>query len=81
MKYAGALRRVLNDGVSNLGLLSAEHLRTLRRAAHLICGVSDYDAYVAHQRAAHPDAPCLDYAAFFRQRQEARYGRGAVRCC
>ena len=47
-------------------------------------GVPDYDAYVQHMRLTHPDLPVMSYEAFFRERQEARYG-GADgrpgRCC
>ncbi|MBL8642796.1 MAG: YbdD/YjiX family protein [Rhodospirillaceae bacterium] len=49
--------------------------------ARLMVGVPDYDAYVNHMRVRHPDEKPLDYAAFFRARQEARYGDGMTRCC
>ncbi|RYD74825.1 MAG: putative selenoprotein, partial [Verrucomicrobiaceae bacterium] len=33
-------------------------------------------------RKAHPETPPMDYATFFRNRQDARYGsRGGGRCC
>ena len=44
-------------------------------------GLPDYDAYVNHMRATHPDAPVMSYEAFFRERQNARYGAGAGKCC
>ncbi|MBL8628667.1 MAG: YbdD/YjiX family protein [Rhodospirillaceae bacterium] len=49
--------------------------------ARLMVGVPDYDAYVNHMRARHPDETPMDYTSFFRARQEARYGAGATRCC
>lgn len=57
--------------------------RGLVQAARLCCGVPDYDAYVRHLRDKHPERPVPDYATFFRQRQEARYGGrgGGFRCC
>lgn len=55
--------------------------RRLVQSARLACGVPDYDAYIAHMRETHPDAPVMDYAAFFRERMQARYGRGRSRCC
>ncbi|MFO1105492.1 MAG: CstA-like transporter-associated (seleno)protein [Amaricoccus sp.] len=61
--------------------------RRLREGARLMIGVPDYDAYVAHRRAAHPGEPVMTYAEFFRERQAARYGEGAAgsargfRCC
>lgn len=51
------------------------------RTARLAIGLPDYEAYVAHLRRAHPDREPMDRAAFFRERMEARYGRGRSRCC
>ena len=51
------------------------------RGARLAIGLPDYDAYVAHLRARHPDRAPMDRAAFFRERTAARYGRGRSRCC
>lgn len=56
----------------------------MRRAARLMVGVPDYDAYVAHRRANHPDEPFMTYEEFFRDCQERRYGGkdGRMgRCC
>jgi len=54
----------------------------LRRTAMLACGIPDYDGYLAHMRASHPDEPPLPYGEFFRQRQAVRYGRdGRAPCC
>lgn len=50
-------------------------------AARIAVGVPDYARYVAHMRTAHPDRVPPEYAAFFRERQAARYGRSATRCC
>ena len=75
------LSSLWRQSVSRLVLESAGGFRAVRRTAHLMCGVADYDTYVAHRRARHPGAPVLDYAAFVRQQQEARYGRGRARCC
>jgi len=55
----------------------------LGQTARLMVGVPNYNTYVAHQRREHPDQPVMAYEAFFRERQEARYGgNGRVgRCC
>jgi uncharacterized short protein YbdD (DUF466 family) len=45
------------------------------------CGVPSYEAYVAHLRMHHPDRAVPSRAAFFRERQVARYRRGSSRCC
>lgn len=58
--------------------------RQFRRTARLMIGVPDYDAYVAHRQARHPDEPVMSYAEFFRERQDSRYGAkgGKIsRCC
>ncbi|HVE07426.1 MAG TPA: YbdD/YjiX family protein [Paraburkholderia sp.] len=55
--------------------------RYLGQALRLMVGVPDYETYVAHMRATHPDQPVMSYEAFFRERQNARYGAGAGKCC
>jgi uncharacterized short protein YbdD (DUF466 family) len=43
---------------------------------------ADYDTYVAHIKALHPDTEVMSRDAFFRERQAARYGaNGSLRCC
>ncbi len=51
------------------------------QAARLSCGVPDYDVYVRHLRQHHPERAVPSYAAFFRERQDARYKGGGGRCC
>jgi uncharacterized short protein YbdD (DUF466 family) len=54
------------------------------KTARLMVGVPDYDAYVAHRRAAHPNEKVMTYEEFFRERQSNRYGEGGgkiSRCC
>jgi uncharacterized short protein YbdD (DUF466 family) len=53
------------------------------RTARLMIGVPDYETYVAHHRANHPDQPIMTYVEFFRERQQARYavGKGRFRGC
>lgn len=57
-------------------------LATVAAAGRLMVGQSSYRAYRDHMAAHHPDAPVMDERAFFRSRQQARYGgRGGGRCC
>ena len=35
------------------------------RAARLMVGVPDYETYVAHRRAEHPDEPIMTYEEFY----------------
>ena len=56
----------------------------LERAACVvrrIVGVPDYEAYAAHMRAHHADAPLLSREDFARQRLRDRYDRPGSRCC
>lgn len=55
--------------------------RLLVQMGRLIVGVPDYDLYLAHMRRTHRDTAPMDREAFFANRIEARYGRGASRCC
>lgn len=54
----------------------------LRQTARLMVGLPDYDAYLRHMTQHHPDRSPMDRVAFFRERQEARYGgKNGGRCC
>ncbi|SDY25506.1 YbdD/YjiX family protein [Nitrosomonas sp. Nm33] len=53
----------------------------LGQSMRLMIGVPEYDVYVAHMKEAHPDKAIMSYEAFFRERQEARYGGKISRCC
>lgn len=57
--------------------------RYLAQSLRLMVGLPDYGAYVRHMQATHPDQAPMSYEAFFRERQDARYGaRGRLgRCC
>ena len=55
--------------------------RRIGQAARLACGLPDYDTYRAHLREHHPDRVPMDREQFFRDRLQARYRRGASRCC
>jgi uncharacterized short protein YbdD (DUF466 family) len=51
------------------------------RTARLLIGVPDYDTYVAHMRARHPERAVMSYEEFFEERMRARYRGGGGRCC
>lgn len=57
--------------------------RYLAQSLRLMVGLPDYDAYLTHMEATHPDKPAMSYEEFFRDRQDARYGgNGRIsRCC
>ncbi len=57
-------------------------LRTLQEAARMMIGLPDYDRYCAHVRQHHPQTQPMTRTAFFRDRQQQRYGgKGGGRCC
>jgi uncharacterized short protein YbdD (DUF466 family) len=61
-----------------------EALGAAARTARLMVGVPDYDTYLAHCRAEHPEEPAMSRAEFFAERTERRFGGGAERigrCC
>lgn len=52
--------------------------------ARLMVGQGDYAAYAAHIRKTHPDREPMTERAFFRNRENARFGVGntsGFRCC
>jgi uncharacterized short protein YbdD (DUF466 family) len=53
------------------------------QTARLMVGVPNYETYVTHRRATHPDLPVMTYQEFFRERQQARYTvtKGRLRGC
>lgn len=55
--------------------------RGARNAARSVIGVPDYEGYLRHCREHHPQQPPMDYAAFFNNRQAARYRGTGGRCC
>jgi uncharacterized short protein YbdD (DUF466 family) len=57
-------------------------LALIGETARSMVGLPSYAAYRRHMAAHHPDAEPMDEIAFFRDRQQARYGgKGGGRCC
>ena len=56
-------------------------LAAVGAVARRIIGVPDYECYIAHLQARHPDAPPVSREEFARQRLEDRYSRPGTRCC
>ena len=61
--------------------LLARWWRASAQTARLAIGIPDYDVYVDHVRRAHPGRAPMARDEFFRERMEARYGKGRSRCC
>ncbi len=51
------------------------------RLGRQLIGVGDYETYLAHLRAHHPEKALPSYEEFFRERQAARYKGTGGRCC
>ena len=51
------------------------------RVVRSIIGAPDYDRYVQHMRARHPDCELASRDEFMQQRLESRYSRPGSRCC
>ena len=56
-------------------------IRAIAQIVRRIIGVPDYDHYLSHLRACHPEAQPLSREEFSRQRLEDRYSRPGARCC
>jgi uncharacterized short protein YbdD (DUF466 family) len=56
-------------------------VRIAGRTFGQVIGLPDYEAYLAHHRANHPEEPAMTREAFYRNRQQARFGSGQGRCC
>ena len=73
-----------NLDTSDLKARWSEFARCVCQGARLMVGIPDYDTYVAHIRATHPDQTPMTYPEFVDNRQAARFGAvkgGGLRCC
>jgi uncharacterized short protein YbdD (DUF466 family) len=59
----------------------AAGLRRVRETAHLMVGQPDYQRYLAHTLAHHPERQPLSHTEFVRAAMDRRYGKGTGRCC
>jgi uncharacterized short protein YbdD (DUF466 family) len=58
-----------------------QRLHRVLAIVRTIIGVPDYEYYLRHMRARHPECAVLTQGEFARQRLEARYSRPGSRCC
>lgn len=61
--------------------LMRRQLQAFLVAFRRVVGMPDYAAYVAHLRAAQPDAPIPTERAYFDEYLRQRYEGGPTRCC
>jgi uncharacterized short protein YbdD (DUF466 family) len=70
--------RTADGGFAEAALERIERVACVVRR---VIGVPDYDRYVSHMKAHHPDDAVLTEGEFIRQRQVDRYSRPGSRCC
>ncbi|HJR35366.1 MAG TPA: YbdD/YjiX family protein [Gemmatimonadales bacterium] len=46
-----------------------------------VCGMPDYQGYLAHMREKHGGCTVLSEREYFEQHMQVRYGSGVSRCC
>lgn len=68
---------MLEDQLAGLGRAGRYMAQSLR----LMVGLPDYGSYLEHMQRTHPEQAPMSYEAFFRERQQARYGARMGRCC
>ncbi len=56
-------------------------VRRVLRVLRTIIGAPDYERYVSHMRAHHPECDVVSRDEFMKQRLESRYSKPGARCC
>jgi len=58
-------------------------IRWATQTTRLMVGIPDYETYVRHRQAFHPQEGIMTYEEFFRERRDARYAvsKGRFRAC
>jgi len=59
----------------------AAALAGIARSLRQVLGAPDYERYVGHMVACHPDRAPMSRAAFEQERLASRYSRPGARCC
>ena len=76
---SGATSRPDDVGVPKAAVF--ERVRGIRQICRQMFGIPDYEGYLAHAAARHPDAPVLSRRDFCAQAIEHKYGKNGPRCC
>jgi len=66
---------------AELGAELGQAGRYMAQSLRLMVGLPDYGGYLKHMQANHPDQAAMSFEAFFRERQQARYGTGKGKMC
>ena len=60
---------------------TAGRLGTFLALLKRVCGMPDYQGYLAHMREKHGRCAVLSEREYFEQHMQVRYGSGVSRCC
>jgi len=58
-----------------------ERARALRKAYLQVFGIPDYEGYVAHMAANHPEQQVMSQKEFFARAIDRKYSKKGPRCC
>lgn len=58
-----------------------DRTQTILAGLRQVFGIPDYDRYLAHMTAHHPDEPVLTRRDFFARSIDRKYSRSGPRCC
>ena len=77
--YAGPVRPVTNAGALRARIRTLVH--DVRRGYLQLFGIADYERYLAHHRAHHPETEPLSPQQFHARAIDRKYCRSGPRCC
>jgi uncharacterized short protein YbdD (DUF466 family) len=85
MKLAAAASQssapATGDGAGALRARVGALVRDVRRGYLQLFGIADYERYLAHHRARHPDTEPLSRQHFHARAIDRKYCRSGPRCC
>ena len=76
-----ALGRTPSIAQSGQAASLGSKVRRALRVLRTIIGAPDYERYVAHMSAHHPECAVASRDEFMKQRLESRYSKPGARCC
>jgi uncharacterized short protein YbdD (DUF466 family) len=69
-------------GASTIGIAAVRaRIQRILDVVRTVIGAPDYDRYVQHMHAHHPECSIPSRDEFMQQRLESRYSRPGSRCC
>jgi uncharacterized short protein YbdD (DUF466 family) len=73
--------RARSAGGSSLAQPLRDGAHALREGWLQVCGIPDYERYLAHHAERHPGEPVLSQRDFFARAIDRRYCKSGPRCC